>query len=153
MVTPFKEAVEDCFAAGLLKVVFATETLAMGVNLPATSVVIEQLSRFRGEGHVTLTPGEYTQLTGRAGRRGIDSTGHAYALWSPYESFSQLSQLARSNDFILESAFRPTYNMAANLMTRVIREDAVGLLERSFAQYRSNSNIVTLITELDKAKA
>lgn len=153
MVTPFKEAVEDCFAAGLLKVVFATETLAMGVNLPAKSVVIEQLSRFRGEGHVTLTPGEYTQLTGRAGRRGIDSTGHAYALWSPYESFSQLSQLARSNDFILESAFRPTYNMAANLMTRVIREDAVGLLERSFAQYRSNSNIVTLITELDKAKA
>ncbi|MDP7067857.1 MAG: DEAD/DEAH box helicase [Acidimicrobiales bacterium] len=153
MVTPFKEAVEDCFAAGLLKVVFATETLAMGVNLPAKSVVIEQLSRFRGEGHVMLTPGEYTQLTGRAGRRGIDTTGHAYALWSPYESFSQLTELARSNDFILESAFRPTYNMAANLMTRVIREDAVGLLERSFAQYRSNSNIVKLITELDKAKA
>ena len=137
MVTPFKEAVEDCFAAGLLKVVFATETLAMGVNLPARSVVVEQLSRFRGEGHVVLTPGEYTQLTGRAGRRGIDSTGHAYSLWSPYESFSQLTQLAQSNEFVLESAFRPTYNMAANLMARAQRDEALNLLEKSFAQYLS----------------
>tara|TARA_Y100001970_G_scaffold179520_2_gene218548 strand:+ start:33002 stop:35557 length:2556 start_codon:yes stop_codon:yes gene_type:complete len=153
MVTPFKEAVEDCFAAGLLKAVFATETLAMGVNLPAKSVVIEQLSRFRGEGHVTLTPGEYTQLTGRAGRRGIDSSGHAYALWSPYESFGELTRLARSTDFVLESAFRPTYNMAANLMARVLRDEAVDLLERSFAQYRSNSNILMLVKDLDRAKA
>ncbi len=153
MVTPFKEAVEDCFAAGLLKVVFATETLAMGVNLPARSVVIEQLSRFRGEGHAVLTPGEYTQLTGRAGRRGIDSTGHAYSLWSPYESFRQLTQLAKSNDFVLESAFRPTYNMAANLMARAQREAAIDLLQRSFAQYRSNRNVVRLTTNLDKAKA
>ena len=153
MVTPFKEAVEDCFAAGLLKVVFATETLAMGVNLPARSVVVEQLSRFRGEGHVVLTPGEYTQLTGRAGRRGIDSTGHAYALWSPYESFYQLAQLAKSNDFILESAFRPTYNMAANLMARAERDEAISLLQRSFAQYRSNGSVVRLTTDLDKAKA
>mgnify|MGYP001207376747 CR=1 FL=1 len=153
MVTPFKEAVEDCFAAGLLKVVFATETLAMGVNLPARSVVIEQLSRFRGEGHVVLTPGEYKQLTGRAGRRGIDSTGHAYALWSPYESFDQLTQIAKSNDFVLESAFRPTYNMAANFMARAEREEAINLLQRSFAQYRSNGNIVRLTTEVEKAKA
>ncbi len=153
MVTPFKEAVEDCFAAGLLKVVFATETLAMGVNLPARSVVVEQLSRFRGEGHVVLTPGEYTQLTGRAGRRGIDSTGHAYSLWSPYESFGQLTQLAKSNEFVLESAFRPTYNMAANLMARAKREAALDLLERSFAQYRANGHVVRLTRELDKAKA
>lgn len=153
MVTPFKEAVEDCFAAGLLKVVFATETLAMGVNLPARSVVIEQLSRFRGEGHVVLTPGEYTQLTGRAGRRGIDSTGHAYALWSPYESFSQLTELAKSNEFVLESAFRPTYNMAANLMGRAERSEAINLLQRSFAQYRSNGNVVRLTMDLEKAKA
>ena len=144
MVTPFKEAVEDCFAAGLLKVVFATETLAMGVNLPARSVVVEQLSRFRGEGHVVLTPGEYTQLTGRAGRRGIDSTGHAYSLWSPYESFSQLTQLAQSNEFVLESAFRPTYNMAANLMARAQRDEALNLLEKSFAQYRANGHVVLL---------
>ena len=153
MVTPFKEAVEDCFAAGLLKVVFATETLAMGVNLPARSVVVEQLSRFRGEGHVVLTPGEYTQLTGRAGRRGIDSAGHAYALWSPYESFDQLAQLAQSDDFVLESAFRPTYNMAANLMERLNRESAVELLQRSFAQYRSKTNVVRLGEEVAKVDA
>ncbi|MBA52565.1 MAG: hypothetical protein CL456_10720 [Acidimicrobiaceae bacterium] len=153
MVTPFKEAVEDCFTAGLLKVVFATETLAMGVNLPARSVVVEQLSRFRGEGHVVLTPGEYTQLTGRAGRRGIDSTGHAYSLWSPYESFSQLTQLAQSNEFVLESAFRPTYNMAANLMARAQREEALNLLEKSFAQYRASGHVVRLTKELEKGQA
>ena len=153
MVAPFKEAVEDCFAAGLLRVVFATETLAMGVNLPARSVVIEQLSRFRGEGHVVLTPGEYTQLTGRAGRRGIDSTGHAYTLWSPYESFAQTARLASSKEFVLESAFRPTYNMAANLMARADRPKAIELLERSFAQYRSNRSIARLSVAEKKAKA
>ena len=153
MVTPFKEAVEDCFAAGLLKVVFATETLAMGVNLPARSVVVEQLSRFRGEGHVVLTPGEYTQLTGRAGRRGIDSTGHAYALWSPYESFDQLAQLAQSGDFVLESAFRPPFNRAANLMERLNRESAVELLQRSFVQNRSKTNVVRLGEEVAKVDA
>ena len=153
MVAPFKEAVEDCFSAGLLRVVFATETLALGVNLPARSVVIEQLSRFRGEGHVVLTPGEYTQLTGRAGRRGIDSTGHAYALWSPYESFGQLARLASSKEFVLESAFRPTYNMAANLMARADRSFAVELLERSFAQYRSDRSVVELTANVEKARA
>jgi ATP-dependent RNA helicase HelY len=153
MVGPFKEAVEDGFAAGLLRVVFATETLAMGVNLPARSVVVEQLSRFRGEGHVVLTPGEYTQLTGRAGRRGIDSTGHAYTLWSPYESFDQVVRLASSKEFVLESAFRPTYNMAANLMNRADRQGTIELLERSFAQYRSARGIVELATQVEKAKA
>ena len=88
-----------------------------------------------------------------AGRRGIDSSGHAYALWSPYESFGELSRLARSTDFVLESAFRPTYNMAANLMNRVLRNEAINLLERSFAQYRSNSNILRLNKNLDKARA
>jgi ATP-dependent RNA helicase HelY len=153
MVAPFKETVEDCFAAGLLRVVFATETLAMGVNLPARSVVVEQLSRFRGEGHVVLTPGEYTQLTGRAGRRGIDSIGHAYTLWSPYESFDQIARLASSKEFVLESAFRPTYNMAANLMSRADRQEAIELLERSFAQYRSARSVVKLATQVEKAKA
>jgi ATP-dependent RNA helicase HelY len=153
MVAPFKETVEDCFAAGLLRVVFATETLAMGVNLPARSVIVEQLSRFRGEGHVVLTPGEYTQLTGRAGRRGIDSTGHAYTLWSPYESFDQIVRLASSKEFVLESAFRPTYNMAANLMGRADRQEAIDLLERSFAQYRSARSVVELAIQVEKARA
>ena len=102
---------------------------------------------------MVLTPGEYTQLTGRAGRRGIDSTGHAYSLWSPYESFSQLTQLAKSNEFVLESAFRPTYNMAANLMARAQRDEALNLLDKSFAQYRANGHVVRLAKDLEKGQA
>ena len=78
----FKEAVEELFQRGLVKVVFATETLALGINMPARTVVIEKLTKFTGEPHADLTPGEYTQLTGRAGRRGIDVEGHAVVLWS-----------------------------------------------------------------------
>jgi len=153
LVPPFKETVEDCFAAGLLKVVFATETLALGVNLPARSVVIESLTRFRGEGHVMLTPGEYTQLTGRAGRRGIDANGHAYTLWNPYLPFTEMAELVASRKFELESAFRPTYNMAANLVATRTRDDAVDLLHQSFAQYRSNRRIVTWSERLKEAES
>jgi ATP-dependent RNA helicase HelY len=152
MVAPFKEAVEDCFTAGLLKTVFATETLALGVNLPARSVVIEQISRFRGEGHVALTASEYAQLTGRAGRRGIDSVGHAYTLWSPYESYQQIAELAANKDFELESSFRPTYNMAVNLMAQKNREDAIGLLQLSFAQFRSNRRVAGWMRKVEKAR-
>ncbi len=152
LVPPFKEAVEDCFAAGLLKVVFATETLALGINMPARSVVVEQLTRFRGEGHVMLTPGEYTQLTGRAGRRGIDPVGHAYTLWSPYMTFDETARLAASSDFELDSAFRPTYNMAANLIATRTRAEAMELLHQSFAQYRADRQIVGWSRRLDEAK-
>jgi len=152
MVTPFKEAVEDCFKAGLMHVVFATETLALGVNLPARSVVIESLTRYRGEGHVMLTPGEYTQLTGRAGRRGTDAAGHAYTLWNPYTGFRETAELVASTKFELSSAFRPTYNMAANLISTRTRDDAVGLLHRSFAQFRADRRIVGWTANVDKAK-
>ena len=101
MVPPFKEAVEACFAEGLVKVVFATETLALGINMPARSVVIESLSKFTGERHEDLTPGQYTQLTGRAGRRGIDPVGHAIVLWSPFVPFDRVAALAASRDFPL----------------------------------------------------
>ena len=87
---------EDCFNEGLLKVVFATETLALGINMPARSVVIERLSKYNGEGHEFLTPGQFTQLTGRAGRRGIDDSGSAVVLWSPFASFDQVATLAAS---------------------------------------------------------
>ena len=119
MVPPFKEAVEACFAEGLVKVVFATETLALGINMPARSVVIEKLTKFTGERHEFLTPGEYTQLTGRAGRRGIDAVGHAVVLWSPFVPFEQVAALASSRT-LPRSPPRsgPTYNMAANLVHR-----------------------------------
>ncbi|WP_423922272.1 DEAD/DEAH box helicase [Candidatus Poriferisodalis sp.] len=141
LIPAFKEAIEDCFAAGLLAVVFATETLAVGVNMPARSVVISQLSRFRGEGFAALTPGEYTQLTGRAGRRGIDEVGYAYTLWHPHTAFGETARLAASNDFELESSFRPTYNMVANLIANRTRDEAVEMLQRSFAQWRADRRV------------
>ncbi len=144
MVPPFKEAVEACFVQGLVKVVFATETLALGINMPARSVVIEALSKFTGEQHEMLTPGEYTQLTGRAGRRGLDDEGRAVVLWSPFTRFQEVADLVLSRRFELRSAFRPTYNMAANLVRRHDRDEARALLDRSFAQYQADHGVVRL---------
>jgi ATP-dependent RNA helicase HelY len=149
MVPPFKEAVEACFVRGLVKCVFATETLALGINMPARSVVIEQLSKFTGDHHELLTPAEYTQLTGRAGRRGIDTEGHAFVCWSPFVPFDQVAGLALSRRFALTSSFRPTYNMTANLVRRYEPEDAHRLLNRSFAQFQSNRSVVSLESRRD----
>ena len=143
-VPPFKEAVEACFEAGLVKVVFATETLALGVNMPARAVVIERLTKFNGERREFLTPAEYTQLTGRAGRRGIDDHGTAIVLWSPFVPFGQIAGLAASRSFVLRSAFRPTYNMAVNLIRRHDRDAARRLLNQSLAQYQADRAVVVL---------
>ncbi|MEY2433854.1 MAG: ATP-dependent helicase HelY [Acidimicrobiaceae bacterium] len=153
MVPPFKEAVEACFVQGLVKVVFATETLALGINMPARTVVIEKLSKFTGERHEFLTPGEYTQLTGRAGRTGLDPLGYAGEQWSPNVPFEQVASLASSRAFRLTSAFRPTYNMAANLVQRYEPADAHHLLNLSFAQYQADRSVVRLETRLDKRRA
>jgi ATP-dependent RNA helicase HelY len=153
MVPPFKEAVEHCFEQGLVKVVFATETLSLGINMPARSVVIEKLTKFTGERHEPLTPGEYTQLTGRAGRRGIDDSGNAVVLWSPFVTFDQVAGLASTRTYALSSSFRPTYNMACNLVRRYPADTAHHLLNLSFAQYRSDSDVVRLETQLGRIQA
>ena len=150
MVPPFKEAVEACFTEGLTKVVFATETLALGINMPARSVVIEKLTKFTGERHELLTPGEYTQLTGRAGRRGIDDIGYAIVLWSPFVPFEQVAALASSRTFALRSAFRPTYNMAANLVRRYEPAQAHHLLNLSFAQFQADQAVVRLEARIER---
>jgi ATP-dependent RNA helicase HelY len=150
MVPPFKEAVETCFVEGLVKVVFATETLALGINMPARSVVIEKLTKFTGEHHEALTPGQYTQLTGRAGRRGLDDHGTAIVLWSPFVPFADVAALVRSREFELTSAFRPTYNMAANLVRRYPPAEAHRLLNLSFAQFRADRDVVRLEARLEK---
>jgi ATP-dependent RNA helicase HelY len=150
LVPPFKEAVESCFAAGLVKVVFATETLSLGINMPARSVVIEKLTKFTGERHEFLTPGEYTQLTGRAGRRGIDEVGYAVVLWSAFVPFDQVAGLAGARTYALTSSFRPTYNMAANLVRRYPPDVAHHLLNLSFAQYRADADVVRLETQIDR---
>ena len=152
LVPPFKEAVEACFAAGLVKAVFATETLALGINMPARTVVIEKLTKFTGERHEFLRPGEYTQLTGRAGRRGIDSIGYAVVLWSPFVPFDQVAGLAGTRTYALTSAFRPTYNMAANLVRRYPPDQAHHLLNLSFAQFRADADVVRLETQLERLR-
>ena len=132
--------------------VFATETLALGVNLPARSVVIDKLTKFTGETHEQLTPAQFTQLTGRAGRRGLDATGHAIVPWSPFVRFEQVASLAGSKSFRLRSAFRPTYNMATNLLQRLDADAARALLARSFAQYQADTGVAQLEQRLARER-
>ena len=146
----FKEIVEELFAKGYLKAVFATETLALGINMPARTVVIEKLSKFTGEHHETLTPGDYTQLTGRAGRRGIDDDGLALVLWTPFSTFDEIVHLARSESFELRSAFRPTYNMTCHLVSRYTRSVAEELLSKSFGQFQANRDVRDLERRRDR---
>ncbi|MFZ4516206.1 MAG: DEAD/DEAH box helicase [Acidimicrobiia bacterium] len=149
LVPPMKEAVEEAFAAGLIKMVFATETLSLGINMPARSVVIEKLSKFTGERHEFLTPGEYTQLAGRAGRRGIDDIGYVIVEWSPFVPFDQVAGLASKRTYALTSSFRPTYNMATNLIRRYDAPQAHHLLNLSFAQYQADRAVVALERQLE----
>jgi ATP-dependent RNA helicase HelY len=140
----FKEVVEELFTRGLVKAVFATETLALGINMPARSVVLEKLVKWNGETHADITPGEYTQLTGRAGRRGIDVEGHAVVLWHPGLDPEAVGGLASTRTYPLRSSFRPTYNMAVNLVGQVGRSRAREILETSFAQFQADRAVVGL---------
>ncbi|MGN6744184.1 MAG: DEAD/DEAH box helicase [Amnibacterium sp.] len=140
----FKEVVEDLFQRKLVKVVFATETLALGINMPARTVVLEQMEKFNGESRVPITPGEYTQLTGRAGRRGIDVEGHSVILWQEGMDPQGLASLASRRSYPLNSSFRPTYNMAVNLIERFGRERTRSILESSFAQFQADRAVVDL---------
>ena len=140
----FKETVEELFSRGLVKVVFATETLALGINMPARSVVLDTLTKWDGSAHNDLTPGEYTQLTGRAGRRGIDVEGHAVVVEHGRLDPGVLVGLASRRTYQLRSSFRPTYNMAVNLVAQVGRERAREILELSFAQFQADRSVVGL---------
>ena len=148
----FKETVEELFSAGLVKVVYATETLALGINMPARTVVLESLRKWNGSAHVTLTPGEYTQLTGRAGRRGIDVEGHAVVLAADDVEPAFVSSLASRRTYPLVSAFRPTYNMAVNLLSRSSRARAREVLESSFAQFQADRGVVELAAQARRAR-
>lgn len=146
----FKGAVEDLFKRGLVKAVFATETLALGINMPARTVVLEKLTKWNGEAHVSITPGEYTQLTGRAGRRGIDIEGNAVVQWSPTVDSATAAGLASTRTYPLRSSFTPTYNMSINLISRFGRERARGSLESSFAQFQADRAVVGLVRQIRK---
>jgi ATP-dependent RNA helicase HelY len=144
MLPVFKETVEELFEAGLIKVVFATETLSLGINMPAKTVVIEDLWKFQGERHELVTPGEYTQLTGRAGRRGIDALGHAVVVYQRQVPFERVAGLAATRTYDLTSSFRPSYNMAVNLVRNYTPEQAHEMLNSSFAQFLADRGVVTL---------
>ncbi|WP_433225380.1 DEAD/DEAH box helicase [Actinomadura formosensis] len=150
MLPTFKEVVEELFTRGLIKAVFATETLALGINMPARTVVIEKLDKWNGEAHVDLTPGEYTQLTGRAGRRGIDVEGHAVVVWGPNVDPASVAGLAGTRTYPLNSSFRPSYNMAVNLVGAVGNERARTLLEESFAQFQADRAVVGLARQVHR---
>ncbi len=134
----FKQAVEEAFTLGLVKVVCATETLALGINMPARTVVLDRLVKYNGVSHADVTPGEYTQLTGRAGRRGIDVEGHAVVTWQPGLDPRALAGLASRRTYPLRSAFTPTYNMAVNLIASLGVTRARRILQDSFAQFHSD---------------
>jgi ATP-dependent RNA helicase HelY len=148
----FKQVVEELFQEGLVKVVFATETLALGINMPARTVVIEKLSKWNGESHADLTPGEYTQLTGRAGRRGLDIEGHGVVLYQPGMNPREVAGLASTRTYPLRSSFRPSYNMAVNLVHQFGRARSRELLEQSFAQFQADKAVVGLARQVHKAE-
>lgn len=152
MLPAFKQVVEELFLRGLVKVVFATETLALGINMPARTVVIEKLSKWNGETHADLSPGEYTQLVGRAGRRGLDVEGHGLVLWQPGMNPRELAGLASTRTYPLRSSFRPSYNMAVNLVHQFGRARSRELLEQSFAQFQADKAVVGLARQLHKAE-
>ena len=144
MLPAFKEVVEELFLKKLVRVVFATETLSLGINMPARTVVLERLDKFNGEGRVQITPGEYTQYTGRAGRRGIDTEGHSVIQWSANLDPNTVAGLASKRTYPLISSFRPTHNMAVNLVEAFGRERAREVLETSFAQFQADRSVVGL---------
>ncbi|MGX2998163.1 DEAD/DEAH box helicase [Streptomyces sp. JNUCC 64] len=150
MLPTFKEVVEELFVRGLVKAVFATETLALGINMPARSVVLEKLVKWNGEQHADITPGEYTQLTGRAGRRGIDVEGHAVVLWQRGMNPEHLAGLAGTRTYPLRSSFRPSYNMAVNLVEQFGRHRSRELLETSFAQFQADRSVVGISRQVQR---
>ncbi|MGW4288719.1 DEAD/DEAH box helicase [Streptomyces sp. NPDC004673] len=150
MLPTFKEVVEELFVRGLVKAVFATETLALGINMPARSVVLEKLVKWNGEQHADITPGEYTQLTGRAGRRGIDVEGHAVVLWQRGMSPEHLAGLAGTRTYPLRSSFKPSYNMAVNLVEQFGRHRSRELLETSFAQFQADKSVVGISRQVQR---
>lgn len=152
MIALFRQIVERLFEEGLVKMVFATETLALGINMPARCVVVEKLEKFDGTGHVGLTPGEFTQLTGRAGRRGIDTIGHAIVV--DHHGFVPATAAALSSKRVypLHSSFRPTFNMAVNLLNSSDYETAHVTLDQSFAQWEANESAWQLESQINTLK-
>ena len=147
---PVSETVEELFEAGLVKIVFATETLSLGINMPARSVVIEDLWKFQGERHEILA-GRVHATDRPGGSSGIDDLGHAVVVYQRQVPFERVASLASTRTYELTSSFRPSYNMAVNLVRNYTREQAHHLLNSSFAQFLADRGVVTLDRELERS--
>src|SRR5437588_3986972 len=135
LLPPWKVLVERLFQAGLIKVVFATETLAAGINMPARSTVLSSITKRSDQGHRTLSASEFLQMSGRAGRRGMDPVGHVTVVASPYQTLAEGQALATAPPDPLGSHFTPTYSMVLNLLQRHSLEQAQFRISGSFGVY------------------
>ncbi len=149
----WKNLVERLFNRGLVKVVFATETLAAGINMPARTTVISAISKRTDEGHRTLTASEFLQMSGRAGRRGMDSVGNVVVLSHPRETVEEASRLARASADPLVSQFTPSYGMVLNLLQRHRIDECRALLEKSFGQFVAGKHSAGVTDELSAMAA
>ena len=145
----WKVLVEKLFQKGLIKVVFATETLAAGINMPARSTVISSISKRTDNGHRTLTPSEFLQMSGRAGRRGMDEIGYVVIVGTPFQTPEEVAELVLSDANPLESKFSPSYSMVLNLQ-RFTLEEAKELVLKSFGYFSSNYRIEPLLAVKDE---
>ena len=146
----WKVLVEKLFQKGLIKVVFATETLAAGINMPARSTVISSVSKRTDSGHRMLTPSEFLQMSGRAGRRGMDEIGYVTVVGTAFQSPEEVADLVKSGANPLESRFSPTYSMVANLLQRFTLDEAKELILKSFGYYSSTTRLTPLMKQQDE---
>ncbi len=146
----WKGLIEKLFQQGLIKVVFATETLAAGINMPARATIISSISKRSDEGHRVLTPSEFLQMSGRAGRRGMDEVGYVVTIGDAYHHPEEIAELASSTANPLESKFTPRYSMVMNLLQRFTIEEARELILKSFGYYSSVERLRPLNTELER---
>ena len=143
----WKVLVEKLFQKGLIKVVFATETLAAGINMPARSTVISSISKRTDTGHRTLTPSEFLQMSGRAGRRGMDEIGYVIIVGTAFQTPEEVAELVLSDANPLESKFSPSYSMVLNLLQRFTLDEAKELVLKSFGYFSSNTRVEPLLKQ------
>lgn len=146
----WKNLVEKLFQKGLIKVVFATETLAAGINMPARSTVISSTSKRTDSGHRMLTANEFLQMSGRAGRRGMDEVGYVTVVGTPFQTPEEVAELVLSDSNPLESKFSPSYSMVLNLLQRFNLEESKELILKSFGYYSSDYRLKPILFQLDQ---
>ena len=146
----WKVLVEKLFQKGLIKVVFATETLAAGINMPARSTVISAISKRTDNGHRMLTANEFLQMSGRAGRRGMDKVGYVTVIGTQFQSPEEVAELVLSDANPLESRFSPKYSMVLNLLQKFSMDEAKELILKSFGYYSSSDRLKPLYSQLEK---